>query len=269
MNEADLVKWTQADTPSLAPEGSMSQPSPLKRKSSKAETKAMLPGAVTGAVVPTGAAHFVDSTRTASTPRAGSTATIKVHRDPGSAESPPAVKRRRLDSVETNIRTPTSRGVAAENILSVGSKRKAATAASEKLYEDVMDANKFAKERKRKDIVSPKSRRAAKMPVPVDVDSMEVENEDGDMEVSKSARKSGTQSARKLQAITDMKPDLLNVVASRRARSRTAASVSAEPDPGVKLSKVEQVKWTTTGVKMSDQDLKVRFFTVTDGLSVC
>jgi hypothetical protein len=179
------------------------------------------------------------------------------------AVATPTAKRRRLESAEpSHLRTPDARGLVMDNILAEGSRRSAAKSAEIKLHEDVMDANKFAKEKKRKHIMSPESRRKARMPLPAGRAGSALSDEGEKTPMRKQRRPA---SHREDTAEVEQGFALTNSKGRRAApaRTRTTASASVEPagenfDQALKLSNVTRPKWLTTGVVVSDSQLKVR-----------
>lgn len=178
-------------------------------------------------------------------------------------ESTPS-KRRRVDSAEpgAHLRTPQNRGMQLDNILSAGSKRRAAEAAVEKVHESALDANKFAKEKNRKHLISPKSRRAARLPVNTVKDTSDHSDEyPEELEVTTKTRKTATDRGKSMtrpvkEEVSDVAAPATKTGRGALASKAMSVLVESEEQRGSLLGD-RKPRWVATGVTLEDKYIKV------------
>ncbi len=173
-------------------------------------------------------------------------------------------KRQRLESAEpgAHLRTPQNRGMQLDNILSVGSKRRAAEAAAEKVHESALDANKFAKEKNRKHLISPQSRRAARLPLNTPAkDTSDLSDEEQE-ELAPPRKTRKTAVGRRVSTVHIVKEeggkvaDLPPKTVVLGARAVAAMSVSVEPEQRGSLLGDRKPRWVATGLTLQDGHIK-------------
>lgn len=150
-----------------------------------------------------------------------------------------------------------------DNIVATGSKRGAARVATQKLHEQGADMIKYAKEKKRKDPISPKSRAAARLPSsPVVKREQEIASIDDDDEDEEDEEDLKTKPAKRARGRS--KSAGMGTSGSRLGkRPLVAESVEQDDkseDENMEMEMVDpkKIKYLTTGVNLSEADLKVR-----------